>query len=88
LSTLVGAKLGGFAGALLALPVAATLKVVIVESWLRDRVTEGDPLAREQLRRVRREDRDSERSRLDRAARRQRAIAWVTDRLRVDAEGS
>lgn len=87
LSTLVGVKLGGFAGALLALPVAATLKVVIEESWLRDRVSDGDPLAREQLRRVRREDRDSERSRRDRAVRRQRVVAWVADRLRVDVEG-
>ncbi len=49
ISTLVGASLGGFAGALLALPVAATMKVVVIEIWLRDRMREGDPLARERL---------------------------------------
>ena len=45
-STLIGGSLFGFAGALLALPVAATVKVVIVETWLRDRVIRGDQLAR------------------------------------------
>lgn len=50
IATLVGGSLAGLAGALLALPVAATLKVVLVEVWLRDRVRAGDGLAREQLR--------------------------------------
>jgi predicted PurR-regulated permease PerM len=36
--TLIGGSLAGFAGALLALPVAAAIKVVIVEVWLRERV--------------------------------------------------
>ncbi len=49
IATLVGGSLAGFAGALLALPVAATIKVVIVEVWLRDRVRQGDPLAQEQI---------------------------------------
>jgi len=34
ISTLIGGSLLGFAGALLALPIAATLKVVLVEVWL------------------------------------------------------
>ena len=38
ISTLIGGSLLGFAGALLALPVAATIKVVIYDTWLRDRV--------------------------------------------------
>ena len=46
-STLVGGSLGGFAGALLALPVAATVKVLVVDLWLRDRVKDGDDLAKE-----------------------------------------
>jgi predicted PurR-regulated permease PerM len=49
ISTLVGGSLAGFAGALLALPVAATIKVVIVEVWLRDRVRSGDRLAKRRL---------------------------------------
>jgi predicted PurR-regulated permease PerM len=49
IATLVGGSLAGLAGALLALPVAATMKVVIVEVWLRERVAEGDRLAREHV---------------------------------------
>ena len=45
-STLIGGSLFGFAGAILALPVAATIKVVIVETWLRDRGVRGDQLAK------------------------------------------
>ena len=45
-STLIGGSLFGFAGALLALPVAATVKVVIVETWLRERGRRGDQLAK------------------------------------------
>ncbi len=37
-STLVGGSLAGFAGALLALPLAAALKVVVNDVWLRERV--------------------------------------------------
>jgi predicted PurR-regulated permease PerM len=37
ISTLIGASLLGFAGALLALPAAATVKVVIGELWMNDR---------------------------------------------------
>ncbi|MEX1046535.1 MAG: AI-2E family transporter [Actinomycetota bacterium] len=41
-STLIGASLAGFAGALLALPVAATIKVVVVEIWLGDRLRDAE----------------------------------------------
>ncbi len=41
ISTLIGGSLLGFAGALLALPIAATVKVVLTELWLRPR--EEDP---------------------------------------------
>ena len=48
--TPIGGSLAGFAGALLALPVAATIKVVIVEVWLRERVQHGDRLAEQRMR--------------------------------------
>ena len=38
IATLVGASLAGFAGALLALPVAATVKVLITDVWYAGRV--------------------------------------------------
>ena len=44
-ATLVFGSLGGVAGAVLALPLAATIKVVIVEVFLRGRVAEGDVAA-------------------------------------------
>ncbi|MFM8998874.1 MAG: AI-2E family transporter [Actinomycetota bacterium] len=40
LSTLAGALLAGFAGALLALPVAATMKVIVSDVWLAERIAE------------------------------------------------
>ncbi len=49
ISTLVLGSLAGFAGAVLALPAAATMKVILVEVFLRDRVAEGDPAAQEKL---------------------------------------
>lgn len=49
IATLMGGSLAGLAGALLALPVAATIKVVLVEVWLRERVADGDRLARERI---------------------------------------
>jgi predicted PurR-regulated permease PerM len=41
-STLIGGSLFGFAGALLALPVAATIKVILSEMWLRERLSSGE----------------------------------------------
>ena len=48
--------LAGFAGALLALPVAATIKVIVIEIWLKDRAREGDALARKNLREIQRQE--------------------------------
>ena len=55
-STLIGATLAGFAGALLALPVAATIKVIVIVIWLKDRAREGDALARKNLREIQRQE--------------------------------
>ena len=41
-STLIGGSLAGFAGALLALPVAATIKVIINDVWMRERLATLD----------------------------------------------
>jgi predicted PurR-regulated permease PerM len=49
ISTLVAGSLLGFAGALLALPIAATIKVVIYDVWLADRREQGDELVAEKL---------------------------------------
>jgi predicted PurR-regulated permease PerM len=40
-SVLIGGSLEGFAGALLALPIAAAAKVVVREVWLRERMGVG-----------------------------------------------
>jgi predicted PurR-regulated permease PerM len=42
-STLIGGSLAGFAGALLALPLAAALKVVVNDVWMKDRVAAAAP---------------------------------------------
>ena len=78
ISTLVGASLAGFAGALLALPVAATMKVVVLEVWLRDRMREGDTLARQRLR----EEREAERDAARRSPLGGRVRGWVLERLK------
>jgi predicted PurR-regulated permease PerM len=49
IATLIGGSLAGLAGALLALPVAASIKVLLVEVWLRDRMAKGDRLAGERV---------------------------------------
>jgi predicted PurR-regulated permease PerM len=49
ISTLIAGGLLGFAGALLALPMAATLKVVIEEVWLEDRIASGDRLVQQEV---------------------------------------
>jgi predicted PurR-regulated permease PerM len=41
-SVLIGGSLAGFAGALLALPLAAAAKVVVRDVWLRDRLRQPD----------------------------------------------
>ena len=49
ISTLIGGSLLGFAGALLAIPIAATIKVVIIELWFGERSPpEDDVVAAEE----------------------------------------
>jgi predicted PurR-regulated permease PerM len=72
ISTLIGGGLLGFAGALLALPVAATLKVVIQDVWLHDRIASGDPLAQQSLEEQRRKAADIEAEKLVRTEARRR----------------
>ena len=79
-STLVGGSLAGLAGALLALPVAATVKVLVIDLWLRDRVKEGDELAQERYVEERRsefEAASSGRRRTDVNTQRARIAAWL-----------
>jgi len=79
-STLVGGSLAGFAGALLALPVAATVKVLVIDVWLRDRVKEGDDLAKERFIEERRAEAEARSGVRARAETRRR----VMQRLRRD----
>ena len=78
-STLVGGSLFGFAGALLALPVAATVKVVIVETWLRDRGLRGDQLAKAHVEAEVRADAEAKAGAVERAENRRRMV----ERLRA-----
>ncbi len=80
-ATLVFGSLGGFAGALLALPAAATIKVVFVEVFLRERVAEGDPIAQEQLEEHERAEAEAEAAVRERAGARRRLVRRVQDRL-------
>jgi predicted PurR-regulated permease PerM len=81
ISTLVFGSLGGFAGALLALPAAATIKVVLVEVFLRARVAEGDVGARETLEEHDRAEAEAEAEAEARAASRRRFLKRLRDRL-------
>jgi predicted PurR-regulated permease PerM len=78
-STLIGGSLFGFAGALLALPVAATVKVIIVETWLLDRGRRGDQLARAHVEAGARADEEAKAVARERAANRRRLL----ERLRA-----
>jgi hypothetical protein len=80
-STLVFGSLGGFAGALLALPAAATIKVVIVEVFLRGRVAEGDIGARETLHEHEQAEAEAVAEARKRAASRRRVLQRLRDRL-------
>ena len=84
ISTLVFGSLAGFAGAVLALPAAATIKVVIVEVFLRSRVEEGDVAAREKLEEHVREEAEAEAEAVERAKARQRWLRTLRDRLTRD----
>jgi predicted PurR-regulated permease PerM len=80
-STLVFGSLGGFAGALLALPAAATIKVVLVEVFLRGRVAEGDVGAQETLEEHERAEAEAEAEAEARAASRRRFMRRLRERL-------
>lgn len=80
-STLVFGSLGGFAGALLALPAAATIKVVLVEVFLRGRVAEGDVGAQETLEEHERAEAEAEAEAEARAASRRRFLRRLRRRL-------
>ncbi|MEP6477027.1 MAG: AI-2E family transporter [Actinomycetota bacterium] len=82
ISTLIGGSLFGFAGALLALPVAATVKVVIFETWLRDRGSRGDQLAKAHVDAEMRADAEVKADARERAAKRQRLIERIRSALR------
>jgi predicted PurR-regulated permease PerM len=80
-STLVFGSLAGFAGAVLALPAAATIKVIIVEVFLRDRVAEGDTEARAKLEEHDRAEAEAEAEAQERAHARRRLLRRLRDRF-------
>jgi predicted PurR-regulated permease PerM len=91
ISTLVFGSLFGFAGALLALPAAATIKVVLMEVFLRDRVEEGDVAAMEALKEAEHAEATAQAEAQARAAVRQRFLRRLRDRLmpgRNDDDGT
>jgi len=81
ISTLVFGSLAGFAGAVLALPAAATIKVVIVELFLRGRVAEGDAVAKEKLEEHDREEAEAEAEAEERSLARRRLLRRMKDRF-------
>ena len=87
-AVLVFGSLGGFAGALLALPTAATIKVVLVEVFLRARVAEGDPAAAATLEEHVQAEAEAEAEAEARAESRRRLLRRIRDRLTPgDREG-
>jgi hypothetical protein len=82
ISTLIGGSLFGFAGALLALPVAATVKVVITETWLRERGLRGDQLAKAHVDAEVRAEAEVRADARERAAQRRRLLERVRTGLR------
>jgi predicted PurR-regulated permease PerM len=82
ISTLIGGSLFGFAGALLALPVAATVKVVIFETWLRDRGSRGDELAKAHVDAEVRADAEAKAGAQERAAQRRRLMERIRSAIR------
>jgi predicted PurR-regulated permease PerM len=82
ISTLIGGSLFGFAGALLALPVAATVKVVIFETWLRDRGSRGDQLAMAHVDAEARADAEAKADARERAAQRRRLMERIRSAMR------
>jgi predicted PurR-regulated permease PerM len=89
ISTLIAGSLLGFAGALLALPVAATIKVVIYDVWLHDRIEGGDELAREHVEEKAEAEAEAEAVSQARAEARRGALARIMrrDRFRRGRRG-
>jgi predicted PurR-regulated permease PerM len=81
ISTLVLGSLAGFAGAVLALPAAATMKVILVEVFLRDRVAEGDPAAQQKLEEHDRAEAEAQADARERAHARRRLVERMRDRF-------
>ncbi|HEX5936278.1 MAG TPA: AI-2E family transporter [Actinomycetota bacterium] len=81
IAVLVFGSLGGFAGSLLALPAAATIKVIFVEVFLRGRVAEGDVEAREQLEQHERAEEEAEDEARARARARRRIVRRIQERF-------
>jgi predicted PurR-regulated permease PerM len=75
ISTLAGGAFAGLAGALLALPVAATIKVLVMDLWLRDRVKEGDEFAKERYLEERRSEHEAASTSRRRSDMRRRILA-------------
>jgi cobalamin biosynthesis protein CbiG len=86
ISTLIGGGLLGFAGALLALPVAATLKVVIEDVWLEKRIASGDRLVEQDLEERRRKAAEAQAEKDVRAESRRRRWNRVKGRGRDRSE--
>lgn len=86
-STLVFGSLAGFAGAVLALPAAATIKVILVELFLRDRVAGGDRAAEETLQEHDRAEAEAEAETRARVRARKRMMRRLQERLRPKSRG-
>ena len=82
ISTLIGGSLFGFAGALLALPVAATIKVIVYDVWLHERSQQGDELVMEHIEAEQAAEAEAEAESAARAAERRRFLARIRDALR------
>ena len=88
ISTLIGGSLFGFAGALLALPVAATIKVIVYDVWLHERSQEGDELVMEHIEAEQAAEAEAEAEASARAEVRRRFLARIRDSLRRRRSGS
>jgi predicted PurR-regulated permease PerM len=84
ISTLIGGSLFGFAGALLALPAAATIKVIIYDVWLHERSQEGDVVVQEHIEAEVRAEAEAEAEADARAETRRRRLSRIRDAMRRD----
>ena len=87
ISVLVFGSLGGFAGSLLALPAAATIKVILVEVFLRNRVAEGDVVAKERLEEHEQAEEEAVQDARQRARARRRLVRRIQDRFAKKGDG-